>query len=720
MQMDLLTPQTPETAQNKFETPPAVAVGITAEAVEELAFEMINKQAGDIGLALEQKLKEGSPAHKLVTPQDESISLTRFLIPSVGELPVYQYPKIVKNSRLALRKRSDYYLYILFKPGVDGGSPTPFYVGIGQNRRFAYHYSEADNPSYLEACCNLYKYNTIQKIGRDRVLIQLFNLDKEKAKELEKRLIKHWGRRAFDPERGLLTNLTSGGEGVSGIPMPPHVLKKLSEAARTRIKFNGKIYDAIKSAFEAHSADELAAIFSQALGRVLSSSQTRCSSYAGVKQLFHSWKKFGAFPEGFNYVDEDGADLYQEATVEVLNRIKRSNIEAGTRQAWKTKYPFDKYRTPWGNYPTLRAAAEDSNISTENLVRKFNLMDERDHFDPGFNKLDEAGAPLFKEQIATLQEDGRLRSAKWLVKTVSKPMLVDGQLVGSRREAWHLYPYLSCSYESFCQYIERYKTKGLFPEGLNVSEAEGGPYPEFDRTFLASPLSHTYVKVCGRLYPSLQAASVSLGMPNQNSLWTIFKAFKERYEAGIPFPKGFNSYQTIGDKPHYEEQNRVCKYTPKSGILYEHRFYKTSAEASRASGKRSKTVATYINKRRRLFFEKGIAMDAGMNVCGLDGKLLYPIEVGVLATSILTTTGRPILSNAAKTIYVSCNGRWKAFTPIAQAWREVQWIADQYKSPDSFRSSIRSQLLDGKLDPRVRFDMEQTRKLAGSKELLCR
>lgn len=104
-----------------------------------------------------------------------------------------------------------HYVYIYRKP--DG---TPFYVGKGSGSREIYHLNEARKINSKDK--NLLKINTIRKILKTGLepTIQIIdsNLPENVAFDLEKFLIQEIGR--VDLNTGPLTNLTDGGEGVSG------------------------------------------------------------------------------------------------------------------------------------------------------------------------------------------------------------------------------------------------------------------------------------------------------------------------------------------------------------------------------------------------------------------------------------------------------------------------------------------------------------------------
>ena len=116
-----------------------------------------------------------------------------------------------------------YYLYIYLdprKPGIHQYHDLeflyePFYVGISKSKkRHLEHLDEA-----YRVNCKTYKCNKIRKIkidtGNDPIFIKRFeNLSKIDAAKLEKEYILKIGR--SDLGKGPLTNLTNGGDGVTG------------------------------------------------------------------------------------------------------------------------------------------------------------------------------------------------------------------------------------------------------------------------------------------------------------------------------------------------------------------------------------------------------------------------------------------------------------------------------------------------------------------------
>jgi len=114
----------------------------------------------------------------------------------------------VSNALLA-----ECYVYMYCNP-LKGG--LPFYIGKGTGNRMWDHLSNAKNDAPYDR--NLHKKNTIKKILSEGltpeiVVVRDCMLEFE-AFELEEQLISTFGR--SDNGTGILTNLTSGGEGTSG------------------------------------------------------------------------------------------------------------------------------------------------------------------------------------------------------------------------------------------------------------------------------------------------------------------------------------------------------------------------------------------------------------------------------------------------------------------------------------------------------------------------
>lgn len=102
----------------------------------------------------------------------------------------------------------------------------PFYIGKGHDKRNESHFRLVEYKSSQ----NSFKDNKIRKLiknGCDLVSELVFeNLSEKKAFEIERHLIKKIGRRNLN--KGPLTNLTDGGEGMTGYICTPEHKAKIS------------------------------------------------------------------------------------------------------------------------------------------------------------------------------------------------------------------------------------------------------------------------------------------------------------------------------------------------------------------------------------------------------------------------------------------------------------------------------------------------------------
>lgn len=120
----------------------------------------------------------------------------------------------------------EHYVYIYLDPRKPGNYSfeeivlnfRPFYVGIGKNNRDTSHLKEArDFYKYSilkRQRLNKYKIciiRCLERNGLKPIILRLSeNLSREKAQELEIKLITHWGRK--NNGTGFLSNMTPGGE----------------------------------------------------------------------------------------------------------------------------------------------------------------------------------------------------------------------------------------------------------------------------------------------------------------------------------------------------------------------------------------------------------------------------------------------------------------------------------------------------------------------------
>jgi len=133
-----------------------------------------------------------------------------------------------------------FYVYVYLNPSKPGKYKygeyefdyEPFYVGKGTNQRYKYHLKSAKKG---EIESNLYFSNTIKYIIReykqDPLIIKYkTNLEEKESFCLEMDMIKTIGRK--DLGKGPLTNLTNGGEGMSGWKMPEEVKEKTKHVGK--------------------------------------------------------------------------------------------------------------------------------------------------------------------------------------------------------------------------------------------------------------------------------------------------------------------------------------------------------------------------------------------------------------------------------------------------------------------------------------------------------
>ncbi len=113
-----------------------------------------------------------------------------------------------------------FYVYIY----IDPRNNSPFYVGKGHGRRYFDHLKEKHS-------CNPFKFNKINKIKKEtgeypESILFKTELTEEEAFILEIELIARWGRK--NNKTGCLTNLTGGGDGISGWHHNEEAKKKVS------------------------------------------------------------------------------------------------------------------------------------------------------------------------------------------------------------------------------------------------------------------------------------------------------------------------------------------------------------------------------------------------------------------------------------------------------------------------------------------------------------
>ena len=141
----------------------------------------------------------------------------------------------------------EFYVYIYFDPTKKGDynygnynfKLEPFYVGKGKNKQLYSHIRESKNITDDKKLTNTfktYKIRKIQKNTKKDPIIKIFknNLKEKDAFKLEINLILNIGKRIDN--KGPLTNITDGGEGLSGYK--PTKEENLKNSIRTKEYFS--------------------------------------------------------------------------------------------------------------------------------------------------------------------------------------------------------------------------------------------------------------------------------------------------------------------------------------------------------------------------------------------------------------------------------------------------------------------------------------------------
>lgn len=133
---------------------------------------------------------------------------------------------------------SIFYVYVYLDPRKPGPFVygkyvfdfEPFYVGKGHNNRMDDHLKEVLNDHKISLKGNQLKYNKIRQIlktGDKPIIYDVNNFLNETEALLETKLIKNIGRIKLG--NGTLTNLTDGGDGVSGYKHTEETKNKMKQ-----------------------------------------------------------------------------------------------------------------------------------------------------------------------------------------------------------------------------------------------------------------------------------------------------------------------------------------------------------------------------------------------------------------------------------------------------------------------------------------------------------
>jgi len=186
----------------------------------------------------------------------------------------------------------NYYIYIYFDPRIN--PHEPIYVGKGKGKRYLKHLTNSHNLQLAS------KIKHIEDLQLQVIIEKPYeNLSCDEALELEKQLIKKYGRK--DLGLGTLCNYTDGGEGTEGRQCKPETRELFSKqrkgksqteaqyvanCARTVSEETRKKQSEANKGHSRHTPEQIAAIISSNQSREISDSTRMLwsSQRTGFKQ----------------------------------------------------------------------------------------------------------------------------------------------------------------------------------------------------------------------------------------------------------------------------------------------------------------------------------------------------------------------------------------------------------------------------------------------------
>jgi len=219
-----------------------------------------------------------------------------------------------------------FYVYMLRRPDRDDplepGRAAPFYIGKGSNGRIKVHRRNALN--YLKGKPVRYpiKNNTIVYlwgIGLDyEIEVIKEGLTQKEANEIEKEMILNYGKK-FN-KTGILTNITDGGEGISGI-------KRIFTAEhKAKIKSGRKLQISSGMKGRRHT-DETKARISSARKGAPAWNKGVPADPGAIKKVHDAWVGNKQTPEALAKISEAGKQHWADPAYKAKMRATMKKVQ---------------------------------------------------------------------------------------------------------------------------------------------------------------------------------------------------------------------------------------------------------------------------------------------------------------------------------------------------------------------------------------------------------
>ncbi|MFA7099492.1 MAG: NUMOD3 domain-containing DNA-binding protein [Eubacteriales bacterium] len=247
----------------------------------------------------------------------------------------------VKN--IIKEHKGQFYTYILSSAG------KPFYIGKGGGGRKGFRIESHIKEAKLNKHKNCFKIKVIRKMIRNNKEIDygiaLFTKDEEMAFDKEMELINFYGRR--DKKTGILTNMTDGGEGTSGL--------KCSEETREKISIihKGKIVS--KETRQKMSDSKKGITLSDETKQKMSLTRKgKKNSFFGKKHSEETKQKISLANKGFKHSEEakqkiskNNSRFWKDKHHSEKSKRKMSNTKIGKKHSEETKQKLSESIKIW-------------------------------------------------------------------------------------------------------------------------------------------------------------------------------------------------------------------------------------------------------------------------------------------------------------------------------------------------------------------------------------